>query len=98
MIEGSLVQARQAVCMQARASPTCRWLRHMRCSTQVLVSRLPVESGQRDLDKRRPSDIPSARDRMRRQPMVGPQGVINRQHAYSRSRLEEYEALQRGMG
>ena len=69
----------------------------MRCSVQVLSCFLPVASGQRD-DRRRPDVMPSARDRVRRQPMFGPQGMINRQHAYSRSRHEEYEALQRGMG
>ena len=65
---------------------------------QVLFSRLPVSGGQRNPDERRPNDMPPARDRVRRQAMVGPQGMINRQHAYSRSRYEEYEALQRGMG
>ena len=70
----------------------------MRCSAQVLFSRLPVSGGQHNPDERRPYDMPSARDRVRRQPMFGPQGPINRQHAYSRSRYEEYEALQEGMG
>ena len=62
----------------------------MCCSAQVLFCH---ESGRLE-----PGIMPSARDRVRRQPLVGPQGVINRQHAYSRSRYEEYEALQRGMG
>ena len=70
----------------------------MHCSVQVLFSRLLVSGGQRNPDERRLNDMPSARDRVRRQAMVGPQGGINRQHAYSRSRYEEYEALQGGMG